>query len=103
VRWALAGTQATVTVIGDPDWGDAEIPVGSIGVSPVTDTGDWSNKTFTFLVNKYGTGSGNAILSIRGSDAPFGMFDASPAWVLYTAPTPQAWRYVQVRAEAVTS
>lgn len=90
-----ATTVAPIT--GDPDWGDASFDAGSPIVSPVTDTGDTGSKTFTITANKYGTGSGAQAIYIRGQATSFGMFDPSPSWEAYSAPTPQTWRYVQVK------
>ena len=98
-RWKLDAS-TYITVIGDADWGKAEIASGTPAYSPVTDTGDSNSKVFTVTPNVYGTGSGTATISIRGSTTSFDAFDGSPSWATYTTPTTQTWRYVQVKLEA---
>lgn len=97
-RWeSAAGVPLTTT--GDTNWGKAEVFDGTPIVGHVVDTGDSLSKTFTVTRDKYGTGSGNVTISIRGSATSFGQHDGSPAWSTYTTPTTQTWRYVQVKLE----
>jgi hypothetical protein len=97
-RWESApGVPLTTT--GDSAWGKAVVEDGTPIVGHVVDTGDESTKTFTVTRDKYGTGSGNITISIRGSNALFGQHDGSPSWATYSGPTSQAWRYVQIKME----
>lgn len=88
------------TIIGDQDWGQMGLNIGTPTYSAMIDTGDTNNKTFTVDKNKYGSGTGTVTIYIRGSASTFGKFDGSPSWTEYTAPTSQTWRYAQLKVEA---
>jgi hypothetical protein len=97
-RWQVSpGVQ--ITVQGDADWGKAEVEDGTIDYGDVVDTGDTSTKTFTVTRDKYGAGSGNISVYIRGQASPFTQHAGSPSWNLYSGATTQAWRYVQLRMD----
>jgi hypothetical protein len=51
----------------------------------------------TLTEDRYGTGSGDATLQIRGSNTVFSQDDESPDWENYTEPIKRSWRYAQIR------
>lgn len=86
---------------GDADWGS--LKVGSVGgeyaVSEVKEYPDNSEKTFTLTKDNYGAGSGNTIISIRGSVNIFAWDNAVLEWEIYTVPVIRGWKYVQAKVE----
>jgi hypothetical protein len=86
-------------VEGDADWGKMEVSEGSPLYGSIVDTQTISAKRITVLKNKYGIGSGNVLVYIRGSASVFSQFDITPAWSLYSTVVTQAWRYVQLKME----
>jgi hypothetical protein len=92
-----AGVPATVT--GDADWGRLQVVVGTPAYGPVIDRGDSALKVFRVEVDRYGSSSGTYVVKYRGDVSPFGKFDISPNWYVYTKPTALSWRYVQLRLE----
>lgn len=89
-------------LVGDVDWGKVALQSGEQILSDIQYMGTPGQiRTFTLLSNKYGFGSGSSVVSIRGSDTPFGIHDLTPAWEAYTVPILRVWSYVQVRIEGV--
>lgn len=97
-RWQTAA-DTPVTVDGDPDWGSCEVNEGTPAYGDVIDTGDALTKEFTVTTNVYDTGTGDAVISVRGSDTVFAQHDLTPAWTGYAAPITRDWRYVQLKME----
>lgn len=87
-----------INVTGDADWGKAGVADGTPGLGNVIDLGSATTRTFTVIANKYGTGDTPTIY-IRGSATLFAQHDGSPSWNLYSSPTEQSWRYVQIRMD----
>lgn len=88
------------SVVGSADWGKVQLAFGEQILSPVSPVGESGRlRTFTLLSNKYGFGLGNLVVSIRGSDTPFDVYDVIPAWETYTVPVARVWSYVQARLE----
>ena len=82
------------------DWGKIQLAYGEQALSDVQYMGSPGNlRTFTLLSNKYGFGTGNFVISIRGSDVPFTTNSVIPAWITYTGAITAAWSYVQARIE----
>ena len=93
------GAGGAPTIDGDADWGSLKLdynPSGEEGRSAVYDLGSLAVRTFTLTEHVYGTGSGDAVLQIRGSETSFLQDAAVPAWEEYTAEISRYWRYVQV-------
>lgn len=93
------GAAGVPDVDGDVDWGKLKLdynPSGEEGRSAVYDLGSAVTRTYTMTEDRYGSGSGSAVLYIRGSGASFSQDDATPVWEEYTAPVAADWRYVQV-------
>ena len=68
------------------------------GRSAVYDLGSAVTRTFKITENRYGTGTEDATIQIRGDTNPFNQDDGEPPnWANYVGPTVQGWRYVQVR------
>lgn len=85
-------------ISGNADWGKLKLDLsGEEGRSPVYDLGSAATRIFTLTENRYGTGSEDATLQIRGSATIFTQDTVEPTWITYSAPTSQTWRYVQVR------
>jgi hypothetical protein len=101
LAWTLwkDGADGAVTVVGDASWGQLEVVTGTAVYGSVIDIGSTALKTFSVTRDKYGTGSGNVAISIRGSDTSFAQLDVSPSWAAYSAPTQQTWQYVQLKLE----
>jgi len=83
--------------MGDQNWGKMALDSSEEGRSKVYDFGNANARTYTLTENKYGSGSGSAILQIRGSSTPFNQDDISPSWETYTIPINREWQYIQVR------
>jgi hypothetical protein len=94
-------TDTTIpSVLGNANWGKVSLAFGEQALSPVEWLGNSGQlRTFTLLTNKYGFGTGNFIVSIRGSDTPFDTYDIVPAWETYFTPITRTWSYVQTRLE----
>jgi len=93
------GDGDTPNIVGDTDWGKISLGLndGVEGRSAVYDLGSATNRKFTLTENRYGSGSEDAVLEIRGDTASFLQDDASPDWEVYATPITRGWRYVQVR------
>jgi len=87
------------TVQGDADWGAVEAADGTPIYGDVVDIGDANARTYTVTKDKYATGTGNVSLYIRGDTSTFTQHAGTPSWALYTVPTAQSWRYVQLRID----
>jgi len=88
-----------ITVQGDADWGKAEVADGTPVYGDVVNIGDSNTRTYTVTRDKYGSGSGNVSLYIRGDTTPFTQHAGTPSWNLYSTPTEQDWQYVQLRID----
>jgi hypothetical protein len=88
-----------VTVQGDPAWGKCEVEDGTSVFGNVANLGNSNTRTYVVEVDKYGLGSGNVDVYIRGSTSVFLRHAASPSWALYSGPTEQDWQYVQLRMD----
>jgi len=84
-------------VDGDANWGKAHVEESVPCYGSVVDTGDASEKKFTVIRDKYGTGSGNVTIYIRGDTSSFAQHDVSPEWAVYNAPIVRTWQYVQLK------
>ena len=107
VSWATwsDGAAGAVEVIGDADWGKMKLdfnPSGEEGRSAVYDLGSAASRKFTITENRYGTGTEDAQIQIRGDTVAFLQDDDLPFWTDYTVPLSRTWRYVQVRAMTIT-
>jgi antitoxin component of RelBE/YafQ-DinJ toxin-antitoxin module len=87
------------TITGDADWGKLSLGDGEIGHSLVKNTGDTDNKLITVTRDRYGSGSGNVNIYIRGQAGSFGQDDGSPSWEAYSTPVAKVWQYVQLKVE----
>ena len=94
------GTGTVVEVVGDADWGKMKLPFNPTheGRSAVYDHGSAVTRKYTITENRYGTGTEDAIIQIRGDTSSFSQDDNSPVWEDYTVPISRSWQYVQVRA-----
>lgn len=100
VSWATwsNGAGGPVGVVGDANWGKLKLNLtGEEARSAVVDHGSEATRTYTLTENLYGSGSGDAVLQIRGSAASFAQDDLTPLWETYSAPISRSWRYVQIR------
>jgi hypothetical protein len=88
-----------VTVTGDPDYGSMQIDSGTPCYSPVVQNVSGLRRAFEVVQNKYGSGSGNVNVYIRGSNSSFAKWDANPTWNLYSGETKQDWNYIQLKVE----
>jgi hypothetical protein len=97
-----AGNVPTIT--GDADWGKLKIDLsGEEGRSAVYDHGSAVSRTYTLTENRYGSGTEDAVLEIRGSTTSFIQDAAVPAWEEYIAPITRVWRYVQIRETTLST
>lgn len=82
----------------DIDWGKLSLQTaGAEGRSAVYDLGASRTRKFKLTENRYGNGSGSAVLQIRGSTTIFTQDDTVVDWETYTAPVEHDWQWVQVR------
>jgi hypothetical protein len=93
------GAAGIPDVVGDADWGKLKLDLdpGEEGRSTVYDLGSAVSRKFTLTENRYGTGTGDAALQIRGDSNLFDQDDVTPDWESYTTPISRTWRYVQIR------
>lgn len=91
------GAAGPPSIVGDANWGKLQLYSGWEARSNVVDLGAADVRIYTLTENKYGTGQGSATLQIRGDTVIFAQDDALPAWINYTIPITQSWRYFQVR------
>ena len=101
LSWSLWQTAPATPVVvsGDGSWGKLTAYSGETCYSSVVDMGSSAARHFTVQRDKYGTGSGNVTISIRGSATSFAQHDGSPSWSTYTVVVTQTWRYVQLKIE----
>lgn len=101
VSWATwsDGSGGTPAVDGNADWGKLKLPwTNGEGRSAVYDMGFVTSRTFTVTNQRYGSGSGAAVLQIRGSESTFTQDSTVPVWEEYAGTISRYWRYVQVGA-----
>ena len=89
-------TGEAVIVQGDADWGKLVV-LGHQYFSTVRDIGNTSLKRFKVTQDKYGTGLGSVVISIRGQATAFNQLDASPDWEVYSGQINRTWRFVQIK------
>lgn len=93
------GDGGTPDVSGSVDWGKLLLDIndGEEGRSAVYNLGSSATRKFTLTENRYGSGSGSAVLEIRGDTSSFNQDADSPDWEIYSAPVSKTWQYVQIR------
>ena len=92
------GAGGTPTIIGDATWGKIQLLTGEIAHGPVYNVGAGSHN-IKFTKNKYGSGTGNFKIYIRGQAEVFTQDAGSPSWEEYTTQVIKTWEYVQVKLE----
>lgn len=92
------GVGGIPTITGDANWGKLNLDLsGEEGRSVVYDLGSTITRLFTLEENRYGSGTGVAILQIRGDTTSFTQDSNLIGWEDYSGPVLHGWRYVQIR------
>lgn len=96
--WTLNDGSA-VTVRGDPDWGELVLLQGETAISRVVYLSAGTHY-ITINLDRYQTGDGSKVISIRGSVTAFSRLDPTPSWEVYTVPVNKVWTYIQIKIES---
>ena len=92
------GAGGTPTIVGDATWGKIQLLTGEIAHGPVYNIGAGTHN-IKFTENKYGSGTGDFKIYIRGQAGVFTQDAETPSWEEYTTQVIKTWEYVQVKLE----